>query len=161
MRLLGPGWQYIATDVTEGTPGNRERMAYVYNRDTVWFRGIVGEVTLPLEEQVADPEGERFQVEGGPTLQLPVGQALVSPTGLRIRERNGDTLLDEGVEIVVPEGCQLVLPEGTSIVLPKNTPLTFTADGGIEFPQAGPVRWWGEACSLRGRRFWCRFRRDG
>ncbi|MCG6962327.1 MAG: endonuclease, partial [Acidobacteria bacterium] len=31
MRLLGPGWGHLATDVTAGSAGNRERMVFVYN----------------------------------------------------------------------------------------------------------------------------------
>ena len=33
--MLGGSWDYILTDMTEGTPGNGERMAYLYNRDRV------------------------------------------------------------------------------------------------------------------------------
>lgn len=47
MDILGRDWDYIATDATEGRGGNGERMAFVYNRDTVWFRKIAGEVVLP------------------------------------------------------------------------------------------------------------------
>lgn len=47
MDILGRDWDYIATDATEGTGGNGERMAFVYNRDKVWFRKIAGEVVLP------------------------------------------------------------------------------------------------------------------
>lgn len=47
MDILVRDWDYIATDATEGTGGNGERMAFVYNRDKVWFRKIAGEVVLP------------------------------------------------------------------------------------------------------------------
>lgn len=47
MRILGREWDYIATDVTEGTSGNGERMAFVYNTEKVWFRKIAGEIVLP------------------------------------------------------------------------------------------------------------------
>jgi hypothetical protein len=30
MRYLGGWWKYMLTDVTEGAPGNRERMAFLY-----------------------------------------------------------------------------------------------------------------------------------
>lgn len=140
MRLLGPNWSYIATDVTEGSPGNRERMAFVFNRDKTWFRGIAGELTLPLAEQVTDPYGERFQIEGGPTLHLPAGEALVSPVGLKIKEKDGVKKLNQNVEILVPERTQLTLPPGTSIVFPKNTPLTFTANNGIDLPPTNPMQ---------------------
>jgi endonuclease/exonuclease/phosphatase family metal-dependent hydrolase len=46
--LLGDDtWDYILTDVTEGTRGNRERMAFLYDSKKVRFGGLAGEVVLP------------------------------------------------------------------------------------------------------------------
>jgi hypothetical protein len=45
--ILGPGWDYLLTDVTEGTSGNGERMAFLYRTDKVRFRKIAGEIVLP------------------------------------------------------------------------------------------------------------------
>lgn len=48
MRILGrKDWDYIVTDTTEGTSGNQERMAYVYNTKKVSFAHMAGEVVLP------------------------------------------------------------------------------------------------------------------
>lgn len=47
MRILGREWDYIVTDATEGTGGNQERMAFLYNTEKVWFRKVAGEVVLP------------------------------------------------------------------------------------------------------------------
>ena len=48
--LLGSHeWDYIATDVTEGSSGNRERMVFVYRKNRVRFTGIAGEVVLDTE----------------------------------------------------------------------------------------------------------------
>lgn len=47
MGILGREWDYIVTDTTEGTGGNGERMAFVFNTEKVWFRKIAGEVVLP------------------------------------------------------------------------------------------------------------------
>lgn len=47
LRLMGPGWDFIATDVTTGPSGNRERMTYVYDSRKVRFRNIAGEIVLP------------------------------------------------------------------------------------------------------------------
>lgn len=47
IRLMGPGWDFIATDVTVGSSGNRERMAFVYDSRKVRFRNIAGEIVLP------------------------------------------------------------------------------------------------------------------
>ena len=46
VRLLGPNWDYFVTDVTEGGKGNKERQAFLYNKSRVWFRNLVGEITL-------------------------------------------------------------------------------------------------------------------
>lgn len=56
MRILGRNWMYMATDVTEGRSGNRERMVFLYDESKVSFRNIAGEVVLPLTRLV---EGER------------------------------------------------------------------------------------------------------
>lgn len=45
--ILGREWTYIATDTTEGTGGNQERMAFVYNTEKVHFTRIAGEIVLP------------------------------------------------------------------------------------------------------------------
>lgn len=47
MRYLGRWWKYILTDVTEGTRGNRERMAFVYDSRKLSFGGLAGEVVIP------------------------------------------------------------------------------------------------------------------
>jgi hypothetical protein len=47
MDLLGSWWKYVLTDVTEGTPGNRERMAFLYDSRKVRFGGLAGEVVIP------------------------------------------------------------------------------------------------------------------
>jgi len=52
MNILGPNWDYIATDVTEGTSGNQERVAYVYDRRKVRFRHIAGEIVLPSNRRI-------------------------------------------------------------------------------------------------------------
>ncbi len=44
---LGPMWRSIVTDVTEGSAGNGERMAFVYDSRTVRFGGLAGELVLP------------------------------------------------------------------------------------------------------------------
>ena len=41
--LLGPWWKYLVTDVTEGTRGNKERMAFLYDSRKVEFGGLAGE----------------------------------------------------------------------------------------------------------------------
>ena len=46
-RILGSNWKFIVSDVTEGRPGNRERLAYLYDSRKVKFGGVAGEVVIP------------------------------------------------------------------------------------------------------------------
>ncbi len=48
MDILGPNWDYIATDETDSAlGGNGERMVFVFDRRKVWFQKIAGEIVLP------------------------------------------------------------------------------------------------------------------
>ncbi len=133
MRRLGPHWDFIATDVTEGSSGNMERMAFVFNRNKISFRNVVGELTLPDGQKVTDPFGERFKIEGGAQLELPTGQILTSPVDLRIDTlSSGETKLGEDVEILVPEGTKVVLPAGSAIRFAKNARIPATSESAID-----------------------------
>lgn len=46
-RLLGSWWDFLVTDVTLGTSGNSERMAYLFDRRKVSFTGLAAELVLP------------------------------------------------------------------------------------------------------------------
>lgn len=46
MALLGPHYGFIASDVTEGTSGNGERLTYLYDKRKVSFRNVAGEIVL-------------------------------------------------------------------------------------------------------------------
>jgi len=46
-RILGGEWDFIVTDVTLGTAGNAERMAYLFDRRKVTFTGLAAELVLP------------------------------------------------------------------------------------------------------------------
>lgn len=52
-RILGSWWDFIVTDVTLGTSGNSERMAYLYDRRKVSFTGLAAELVLPKEKGAA------------------------------------------------------------------------------------------------------------
>ena len=47
MSLLGRDWDYLVTDTTEGSGGNEERIAFVFDRRRVRFTNIAGQVVLP------------------------------------------------------------------------------------------------------------------
>jgi endonuclease/exonuclease/phosphatase family metal-dependent hydrolase len=58
MSLLGHDWDYLVTDTTEGSGGNEERIAFVFDRRRVQFRNVAGEVVLPGSRiGVGDGEG--------------------------------------------------------------------------------------------------------
>ena len=46
MRILGDDWTFIINDITEGSAGNRERSAYIFNKKRVEFAGLAGEIVL-------------------------------------------------------------------------------------------------------------------
>ena len=52
MKILGKNWDFIATDVTEGKPGNGERIAFLYDTNKVSFKNIAGEIVLPDDELI-------------------------------------------------------------------------------------------------------------
>ncbi len=59
MRILGPDYDYIATDVTDPKlGGNGERMTFVYDRRKVWFQNIAGEIVLPSNMLIDQVETE-------------------------------------------------------------------------------------------------------
>lgn len=49
LTTLGPQWQINISDVTEGSTGNGERLAYVYDTDRVQPSGLAGEPDLLVE----------------------------------------------------------------------------------------------------------------
>lgn len=46
MGLLGPSWDYFVTDVGNHEGANYERMGFVYNKDKVFFRNVIGEIVI-------------------------------------------------------------------------------------------------------------------
>lgn len=54
-RFLGPNWGLILSDVSAGSGGNTERLAYLYDVRRVKPSGLAGEVVLP-PSSVGDPQ---------------------------------------------------------------------------------------------------------
>jgi len=50
LKLLGPDWGVILTDVTRGAPGNSERMAFVFDMRKVRISGLACELVVPKEQ---------------------------------------------------------------------------------------------------------------
>lgn len=53
-KLLGPWWRYLVTDTTEGSGGNNERLAFLFDTRKIRFGGMAGETVMP---PVEDTEG--------------------------------------------------------------------------------------------------------
>lgn len=120
-QLLGSDWAFIAADVTEGDAGNEERMVFLFNCSKVSFGNVAGELTLPHGQQVTDPFGDRFRIEGGARLELPSGQTIASETNLKTSTLvSGDTKLKQDVGIALPHGTKVVLPHGASMRFAEN-----------------------------------------
>jgi len=49
MKFLGSEWSFLMTDVTLGSAGNRERLAYIFHNRRVQASGLAGEVVIPPE----------------------------------------------------------------------------------------------------------------
>lgn len=50
MKLLGPSWSFVLTDVTKGDSGNGERMAYLFDTRKVQLSGLACELVVPEEQ---------------------------------------------------------------------------------------------------------------
>lgn len=59
MDIVGPEYDFIATDITDGPSGNRERLGFIYNKDKISFKGIAGEIVLPFSQQISDVTKQR------------------------------------------------------------------------------------------------------
>lgn len=141
IHLLGPSWTFLATDVTAGARGNKERLVFVYNTKRVMFRDLVGEVTLPAGKTIRDPLGERFEIEGGPLLELPEGEALSLPPEL---ESADGSKLKKVVEVTLPEGTWVQLPAQTTVQFSKGAKIDaadIEVEGNfVQLPKAARVR---------------------
>ena len=122
-KILGPDWESISTDVTDGGPGNGERMVFMYNLQKVQFKDIAGELTLKEGSKIRAAFGERIKLENGLQVKLPNDVDLSGTYSARLKTRSGQKKLDADLEISLPENSILQLPEGCKLVLTKNTPV--------------------------------------
>lgn len=52
--LLGPNWDYFINDSSDVGRGNNERMAYIYNKNKVRFRNLIGELMFDQTDLTGD-----------------------------------------------------------------------------------------------------------
>jgi len=139
MEILGPAWDYIATDVSDGDAGNGERMVYAWNSDRVRFRNIAGELTLAENEKIRAAFGERLKLENGAKLKLPAGTDLsgVYDAGLKKYSATHKKLRKD-LEITLPDGSSLELPDGTQVVVTKGAKVVSPGRGEAEIDMPSP-----------------------
>ena len=71
MSILGSNWSVIFTDVTEGTKGNGERMAFLYDKRKVRFGGLMGELVLP-PVKIVNEAGKKEEVPATQVVRTPL-----------------------------------------------------------------------------------------
>lgn len=123
LELLGEGWDYLATDVTEGRPGNGERMVFVYDTRRVSFGGVAGELTLSGGRVLRDARGVELSSDAPLELRFDRRRELRLPDGVASRAGESGLETAEGVYVDLPEGATLRLPPGTRLRLPAGTPV--------------------------------------
>ncbi|MCB1583787.1 MAG: hypothetical protein KDI92_12030 [Xanthomonadales bacterium] len=52
MKCLGPNWDYFVNDVSTHKGGNKERSAFLFNRNKVFFRNLIGEIVVPSDQLI-------------------------------------------------------------------------------------------------------------
>jgi hypothetical protein len=57
MKTLGPGWNFLMTDVTRGDAGNNERIGFIYDSRRVNLSGMAGEIVIPEDFESMIPSG--------------------------------------------------------------------------------------------------------
>ena len=66
LSILGPEWDYVATDAVEGANGSEERLAFIFRQSKLIFRKIAGEIVLPGGQfTVSGAEGTAREAELG------------------------------------------------------------------------------------------------
>jgi hypothetical protein len=73
---LGRTWKFVASDVTEGSAGNQERLAFLFDRRKIRFSGVAGEIVIP---PIEDTKGNSWHARPRLSALRPVGSALCCP----------------------------------------------------------------------------------
>lgn len=140
MRILGPDWDYIATDVTDGSAGNGERMVFLFNQRKAHFRNVAGELTLRTEDKILASFGERLRISKEARLHLPVGHDLSGEYKAKTKKLNSGTIkLDCDLELPLPEGTMLEVPEGSALTLTKGSVIERPRNGVAKVAIPTPV----------------------
>ena len=67
--LLGNTWRYVVSDVTQGSAGNQERLAFLFDRRKIQFSGVAGEIVIPpIEDKNGNIIAPSNQLARTPTI---------------------------------------------------------------------------------------------
>lgn len=55
IKILGPSWDYMTTDISPGKAGNEERMTFVFDTRKVRFQNIAGQIVTDRPRQFVRP----------------------------------------------------------------------------------------------------------
>lgn len=139
VKILGPLWSYIATDVTDGGPGNQERMVFLYNSEKVHFRNIAGELTLKEGSKIRASFGERVKLENGLSVKLPGNINLSGVYDAYTAKKGNKIKLKEDLEIPLPTNSVLQVPNNSFMVVKKGTEINRPESGKAEVNIPNPV----------------------
>ena len=108
MSILGPNWDYIVTDVTEGPGGNKERLAFVFDKRKIMFRNIAGEIVLPLSQTIGG-EATEIELPASHSIEFTKDTTLKLPDGSKVAVKKKQKL-------EMPVGKHIIhLPEGQTV----------------------------------------------
>jgi endonuclease/exonuclease/phosphatase family metal-dependent hydrolase len=66
---LGRTWKFVVSDVTEGSAGNKERLAFLFDRRKIRFSGVAGEIVIPpIEDKNGKTIAPANQLARTPTI---------------------------------------------------------------------------------------------
>lgn len=143
MYVMGNDWDYILTDVTEGSSGNGERMAFIYDTKRVSFKKIAGQIVLPKNKLVQDNQFARtpylvafqsgwfkfqlctvhiyFGADTGAALQRRVSEieALAKFFGRRAKKKAENLILLGDFNIVSPSHQTMAALEDNDFIIPE------------------------------------------
>ena len=142
LAILGPDWDYVVTDVTEGRMGNAERFAILYYAPRVQFERVSGEVVL-LKDELIDGEqfarkpliasfkagGQRFRVC---TAHLSYGGNDAAPIARTARE--AEALGRHLVARAQREGTDIILGGNLNLRSKDSTVVSALRQAGVDLP---------------------------
>lgn len=144
MNLLGPWWDFITTDITEGISGQGERATILFDKRKVRFDNVAGEVVLPQsmlipgEQQFArTPYAVSFKAGWFTftlcTVHLYYGAD--SGAGLKRRIREIETLAKFMARRVQRENSNVILLGDFNIVSPEHKTMEALLNAGFHVPE--------------------------